>query len=117
MNLSPSSSAKGKSGQNPMSKKFEEWELIGELGEKLLATASKFQELKLALVHREVQRMADDNEIMISWTAEKLDKFRIAWKAHDKEEAESFVFEGNEYRVDYGRYLIEYLEYVLGEAA
>lgn len=100
-----------------MSKKFEEWDLIGDLGEKLLAAASKYQELKLALVHREVQRMADDKSVQISWTAEKLEKFKVAWKAHDDEEAESFVFEGNEYRVDYGRYLIEYLEYVLGEAA
>ena len=100
-----------------MSKKFEEWEIIGELGEKILAAASKFQELKLALVHREVQRMADDKAVSISWTAEKLEKFQVAWKVANEAELESFTFEGNEYRVDYGRYLIEYLEYVLGEAA
>lgn len=100
-----------------MSKKYEEWDLIGELGEKLLAAASKFQELKLALVHREIQRMADDKSKTITWTKEKLDKFRAAWTAADKAEVESFEFEGNEVLVTYGRYLIEYLDYVLGEAA
>ena len=100
-----------------MSKQFEEWDILGDLGEKLLAAVSKFQELKLALVHREVQRMADDKSVEISWTAEKLEKFQIAWKTADKAEQKSFIFEGNEFRVDYGRYLIEYLEYVFGEAA
>lgn len=100
-----------------MSKKFEEWDLIGELGEKFLAAASKFQELKLALVHREVQRMADDKSVEISWTKEKLEEFQTAWKNADKDEQESFIFEDNTYLVSYGRYLIEYLEYVFGEAA
>ena len=100
-----------------MSKQFEEWDLIGDLGEKILAAASKFQELKLALVHREVQRMANDRDVEISWTQEKLEKFKLAWAEADKAEQESFDFEENEYLVSYGRYLIEYLEYVLGEAA
>lgn len=100
-----------------MSKKFEEWDLIGELGEKFVAAAAKFQELKLALIHREVQRMADDTGTTVSWTPAKLEKFKVAWKAADDAEKESFTFDGNEYLVTYGRYLIEYLEYVLGEAA
>ena len=100
-----------------MSKKFEEWDLIGELGEKIVAAASKFQELKLALIHREVQRMADDTGTTVSWTSAKLEKFKAAWKAADDAEKESFTFDENEYLVTYGRYLIEYLDYVLGEAA
>jgi hypothetical protein len=100
-----------------MSKPNEEWDILGELGEKLVAAAMKFQELKLALVHREIQRMADDNQTEIAWTKEKLEKFKAAWqKAHDAEE-ESFTFEDREVLVTYGRYLIEYLEYVFGEAA
>ena len=100
-----------------MSKKFEEWDLIGELAEKFLAAGAKYQELKLALVHREVQRMADKTGKEVSWTPEKLEKFKEAWKAADDAEKESFTFDENEYLVTYGRYLIEYLEYVLGEAA
>lgn len=100
-----------------MSKQFEEWDLIGELGEKILAQAAKFQELKLALVHREVQRMADDKAVQVSWTSAKLKKFKAEWKAANDAEKESFTFDGNEYLVTYGRYLIEYLDYVLGEAA
>ena len=100
-----------------MSKEFEEWDLIGELGEKIVATASKFQELKLALVHREVQRMANDTGTTVSWTPAKLEKFKAAWKAADDAEQESFTFEDHEVLVTYGRYLIEYLDYVLGEAA
>ena len=100
-----------------MSKKFEEWDIIGELGEKFVAAASKFQELKLALVHREVQRMADDTDKQVSWTPESLKEFKTCWKAADDLELESFTFDGNEYLVTYGRYLIEYLDYVFGEAA
>lgn len=98
-------------------KKFEEWDILGELGEKLVAAASKFQELKLALVHREIQRMADDTQTEIAWTADKLTKFKAAWqKAYDAEE-ESFKFDGHDFLVTYGRYLIEYLEYIFGEEA
>ena len=61
--------------------------------------------------------MADDKSVEISWTKETLEKFQTAWKEADKAEQESFTFEGNEYLVSYGRYLIEYLEYVFGEAA
>ena len=100
-----------------MSRKFEEWDLIGELGEKMLAQMSKYQELKLALVHRELQRMSDDKQTMVTWTKEKAEEFKVAWKAHEIEEAESFVFEGNEYLVTYGRYLIEYLDYLFDEEA
>lgn len=100
-----------------MSKKFEEWDLIGELGEKTLAMISKYQELKLALVHREIQRMADDNNVTVAWTKEKRGEFRAAWTAADKEEQESFTFEGNKFLVTYGRYLLEYLDYVFGEEA
>lgn len=98
-----------------MSKKFEEWDILGELGEKLVAQMTKYQELKLALVHREVQRMADDNQTMVTWTKEKAEKFRTAWKKADKAEVESFEFEGNEFLVTYGRYLLEYLDYLFGE--
>ncbi len=100
-----------------MSKEFEEWDLIGELGEKFLAAGAKYQELKLALVHREIQRMANDNSTTVSWTAEKRDEFKKAWETADEAEVESFTFDENEYLVTYGRYLIEYLDYVLGEAA
>jgi len=100
-----------------VSKEFEEWELIGELGEKFVAAAMKFQELKLALVHREIQRMANDESKTVSWTAEKRDKFKAAWKTADDAEKESFTFDENEYLVTYGRYLIEYLDNVFGEAA
>ncbi len=100
-----------------MSKRYEEWDILGELGEKLIAMAQKFQELKLALVHREIQRMADDKGTTVTWTKSKFEEFKVVWqKAHDQE-VESFIFEGNEYLVTYGRYLIEYLEYVFGEAA
>jgi hypothetical protein len=100
-----------------MVKRYEEWDILGELGEKLVAAASKFQELKLALVHREIQRMADDTQTEIAWTADKLTLFKAAWqKAHDAEE-ESFKFEGHDILVTYGRYLIEYLEYIFGEEA
>ena len=100
-----------------MSKKFEEWDILGELGEKMLAFASKYQELKLALVHRELQRMSDDNEKTVSWTKEKAEKFKAAWKKADDAGILDFTFEGNEYLVTYGRYLIEYLDYVFGEEA
>jgi len=73
--------------------------------------------LKLALVHREVQRMADDTDKQVSWTPDNLKKFKVAWNAANDAEKESFTFDGNEYLVTYGRYLIEYLEYVFGEAA
>lgn len=97
-----------------MSKKFEEWEIIGKLGEKILATASEYQALKLALVHREMQRMADDSATTISWTKEKADEFKAAWEAADQAEKESFTFDENEFLVSYGRYLVEYLEYIFG---
>ncbi len=100
-----------------MSKEHEEWDILGRLGEKILAQASMFQELKLALVHREIQRMANDESTTVSWTAEKRDKFKAAWQAASDAEKEAFTFDGNEYLVTYGRYLIEYLDYVLGEAA
>lgn len=90
---------------------------MGELGEKMIAQVSKYQELKLALVHREVQRMADDTGKTVSWTPESLEKFKAAWKAADDAEKESFTFDENEYLVTYGRYLIEYLDQVFGEAA
>jgi hypothetical protein len=100
-----------------VSKPFEEWDILGELGEKMLAATMKFQEMKLALVHREIQRMADDTETQVAWTAEKLKKLKAAWqKAHDAEK-ESFTFDGKEVLVTYGRYLIEYLEYLFGEEA
>jgi len=100
-----------------MSKRYEEWDILGELGEKLVAQMAKFQELKLALVHREIQRMADDTQTEIAWTKEKLEKFKVSWqKAHDAEE-ESVTFEDHEILVTYGRYLIEYLEYIFGEEA
>ena len=98
-------------------KRYEEWDTLGELGEKLLALAAKFQELKLSLVHREIQRMADDNDQTITWDAEKLAAFKDEWqKAHDNEQ-EQFEFEGHQILVSYGRYLIEYLEYLFGEEA
>jgi len=100
-----------------VSKEHEEWDILGRLGEKILAQASMFQELKLALVHREIQRMANDESTAVSWTAEKRDKFKVAWQAASDAEKESFTFEGHEFMVTYGRYLIEYLDYVLGEAA
>lgn len=100
-----------------MSKKFEEWDLIGELGEKILASASKFQELKLALVHREIQRMADDKGKQVSFTPEKRDELQKAYDKAQKDEAESFTLDGNEYLVTYARYLLEYLDQVFGEAA
>ena len=71
----------------------------------------------MALVHREIQRMADDKDTTITWNADKLEKLKAAWKKADDNEQESFMFEGHEILVTYGRYLIEYLEYVLGEAA
>jgi len=100
-----------------VSKEHEEWDILGELGEKLVAQMTKFQELKLALVHREIQRMANDENATVSWTAEKRDKFKAAWKAADDAEKESFIFDENEYLVTYGRYLVEYLDNVFGEAA
>jgi hypothetical protein len=100
-----------------VSKQHEEWDILGRLGEKILAQASMFQELKLALVHREIQRMANDKSTTVSWTAEKRDKFKVAWKAANDAEQESFTFDENEYMVTYGRYLIEYLDNVFGEAA
>jgi hypothetical protein len=100
-----------------VSKQHEEWDILGRLGEKILAQASMFQELKLALVHREIQRMANDKSTTVSWTAEKRDKFKAAWKAANDAEQESFTFDENEYLVTYGRYLIEYLDNVFGEAA
>jgi len=100
-----------------MTKRFEEWDLIGELGEKILAAASKFQELKLALVHREIQRMADDKTTEVSFTPAKRDSLRKAYDKAQKDEAESFTWEGNEYLVTYARYLLEYLDQVFGEAA
>ena len=100
-----------------MSKQHEEWDILGRLGEKILAQASMFQELKLALVHREIQRMANDESKTVSWTAEKRDKFKAAWKAANDAEQESFTFDENEYLVTYGRYLIEYLDNIFGEAA
>lgn len=100
-----------------MSKEHEEWDILGRLGEKILAQASMFQELKLALVHREVQRMADDTDKQVSWTPENLKEFKTAWESANELELESFTWDGNEYLVTYGRYLIEYLDYVFGEAA
>jgi hypothetical protein len=100
-----------------LSKEFEEWDLIGELGEKFLAAGAKYQELKLALVHREIQRMANDNSTTVSWTAEKRDEFKKDWEKADEAGILDFTFDGNTYLVTYGRYLIEYLDYVLGEAA
>ena len=101
-----------------MSKEFEEWDILGELGEKIVAAASKYQELRLALVHRELQRMSDDSSKTISWTKEKAEQFKTAWKKADDAAEKSFTFEDNEYLVTYGRYLIEYLEYLFsGEAA
>jgi hypothetical protein len=100
-----------------MSKRYEEWDILGELGEKVVAVASKFQELKLALVHREIQRMADDTETEIAWTKEKLEKFKEVWSAADTMGRESFKFEGHDILVTYGRYLIEYLEYIFGDEA
>ena len=61
--------------------------------------------------------MSDKTGKQVSWTPEKLEEFKTVWEAADDLERESFTFDGNEYLVTYGRYLIEYLEYVFGEAA
>lgn len=98
-----------------MSKRGEEWDLIGTMGEKLIAQISTYQELKLSLVHREIQRMADDKDTTVSWDREKFNQFKTAWDAADKDEKESFTFQGNEYLVSYGRYLLEYLDHIFGE--
>ena len=102
-----------------MSKQFEEWDLIGEFGERIIAMIAKYQELKLALVHREIQRMADDIDYTIAWDKDKLIKLKEQWQHAVDNEQESFVFENDdkdhEILVTYGRYLIEYLEYIFGE--
>jgi len=98
-----------------VSKEFEEWDILGSLGEKLLAFATKFQEMKLALVHREIQRTADDKEKQVSFTPEKRDSLRRAYNKAQKNEEESFTWDGNEYLVSYARYLLEYLDYLFGE--
>lgn len=99
-----------------MTKKHEEWEMLGTVAEKLVALAAAFQELKLALVHREMQRIADDEGIEIVWCVDKAKRFREKWQQADIEGLELFTFEGRPFRVTLGRYLVEYLEYLFGDS-
>ena len=104
-----------------MSKQHEEWDILGRLGEKMVAFVQMFQDLKLSLVHREIQRMANDDDTVISWDRDKLAKLKKQWQHAVDNEQESFTFENDEkdheILVSYGRYLIEYLEYLFGEGS
>jgi len=97
-------------------RRFEEWDILGRMGEKIVAQVQTYQDLKLALVHREIQRMADDNDTTITWDRDKLVKLKEQWQHAVDNEQELFTFENDEkdheILVTYGRYLIEYLEYL-----
>lgn len=51
-----------------------------------------------------------EDPIMVEFNKIKLIKFEKAYDKAEKANAESFVFEGNEYVLGYAKYLIEYLE-------
>jgi hypothetical protein len=47
---------------------------------------------------------------MIQWSPEKLQKLKVAYCAAKDQGKKSFLFNGDEFVVDYAKYLIEYLE-------
>lgn|GEM_PF-5369061 len=47
---------------------------------------------------------------IVRWSPEKLKDFKVSYAKALKEDKETFTFQGNEYRVDYAKYLIEYLD-------
>jgi hypothetical protein len=52
-----------------------------------------------------------DNRIVINWTLEKLEKFKVAYEAASNDGV--FIFEGHEFLKSYSKYLIEYLEGII----
>ena len=46
----------------------------------------------------------------IEWTRPSLERFKKEYNKHKDHPEETFKFEGNEYLVNYAKYLIEYLE-------
>ena len=52
---------------------------------------------------------------MITWTAEKLKRFKSRYLEAVQYKLEQFEFDGDEYVVGYAKYLIEYLESKFGK--
>lgn len=46
---------------------------------------------------------------VVEWTPEMLKRFQVSYTKAVEEKAKTFIFDGNEYVVDYAKYLIEYL--------
>jgi hypothetical protein len=47
---------------------------------------------------------------MIAFDRPKLDRFKLIITKADEAKVETVMFDGNEYDVAYGKYLVEYLE-------
>ena len=97
-----------------------EWDVLGEFGEKILGLASKFQELKLSLVHRELQRMADDTNNEVIFTVESVEDLRKTYQGAVESELDIFTWLDPEsgrhldFNTSYARYLLEYLDQRFG---
>lgn len=57
--------------------------------------------------------MADEQK-MISWTKPMLERFRKAYQKAVADNADTFMFDGNEFVVGYAKYLIQYLDNQFG---
>jgi hypothetical protein len=56
------------------------------------------------------QQTVDEWLRVITWTAAKLKRFKVAYQAAGLAGSDTFVFDDNEFVVGYAKYLIEYLE-------
>ncbi len=53
----------------------------------------------------------------VTFTPEKLKKFKKVYDQHKSDKEATFEFEGKEYLVGYAKYLIEYLDGEMGKAS
>ena len=69
--------------------------------------------------NRFAQRLADKLDgqpASVTFTPEKRDSLRLQYDAAIDQDIDPFLFDGDEYVVGYAKYLLEYLDLVLGEA-
>lgn len=57
--------------------------------------------------------MADKQKTIV-WTKPMLERLRKAYQKAVADKADTFVFDGNEFVVDYAKYLIQYLDSQFG---
>jgi len=69
----------------------------------------RLEELKMAIIHEEQKSRFVPGET-VSFSKEKLNKFKGVYKTAVSGEMGSFWFDGNEYLTAYAKHMIEYLD-------